>query len=122
MSSQALINGTVHKIGGEGGSSGGAATGSYTGNGSQTRTLTFDFVPAVIVIYGYPAGYLYPDTKVEMLDETGKIFGNNGSNLYIGGTCSWNGKSVTLTAGDASFIRNINASGAKYCYFALLKA
>ena len=67
MSSQALVNGTVHKIGGDGGSTGGAATGTYTGNGSQTRTFAFDFVPAVIVIYGYPAGYLYPDTYVEML-------------------------------------------------------
>lgn len=50
MSSQALVNGTVHKIGGDGGGTGGAVVGSYVGRGESSKTITFPFEPALVLI------------------------------------------------------------------------
>ena len=90
--------------------------GSYTGNGSKTRTLSFQFPPMLVVIT--------EDTTTGSLivlikDQT---TGAKANVSYTGADFSvaWTGNSVTLSAGTRSSEAAIsNYSGSSYHYLAI---
>lgn len=91
--------------------SSGAYVDKYTGNGSSSKTLTFDFEPAAIFIIGYK--------------NTNANFGVMGINNcpYLLGFSSgmaeiaWNGTSITIT----NMSDTLNDSGYVYYYLAIPK-
>lgn len=91
--------------------SSGAYVNKYTGNGSSSKTLTFDFEPAAIFIIGYK--------------NTNANFGVMGINNcpYLLGFSSgmaeiaWNGTSITIT----NMSDTLNDSGYVYYYLAIPK-
>ena len=103
--------------------SSGAYVGSYTGNGSTTtnlsKTLTFNFKPALIVIEVFDSS----NNTMQAMSQI--IYGSPGftnetttsANLY---TCSWSNNSITMTAfGNYDSIKYINYTGYTYYYIAI---
>lgn len=103
--------------------SSGAYVGSYTGNGSTTtnlsKTLTFNFKPALIVIEVFDSS----NNTMQAMSQI--IYGspgftnetNTSANLYI---CSWSNNSITMTAyGNYHSIKYINYTGYTYYYIAI---
>lgn len=103
--------------------SSGAYVGSYTGNGSTTtnlsKTLTFNFKPALIVIEAFDSS----NNTMQAMSQI--IYGSPGftnetsasANLYI---CSWSNNSITMTAyGNYASIKYINYTGYTYYYIAI---
>lgn len=103
--------------------SSGAYVGSYTGNGSTTtnlsKTLTFNFKPALIVIEVFDSS----NNTMQAMSQI--IYGSPGftnetstsTNLYI---CSWSNNSITMTAyGNYDSIKYINYTGYTYYYIAI---
>lgn len=103
--------------------SSGAYVGSYTGNGSITtnlsKTLTFNFKPALIVIEVFDSS----NNTMQAMSQI--IYGSPGftnetstsANLYI---CSWSNNSITMTAyGNYDSIKYINYTGYTYYYIAI---
>lgn len=103
--------------------SSGAYVGSYTGNGSTTtnlsKTLTFNFKPALIVIEVFDSS----NNTMQAMSQI--IYGSPGftnetstsANLYI---CSWSNNSITMTAyGNYDSIKYINYTGYTYYYIAI---
>lgn len=97
-------------------------TGSYTGTGSsgssQKNTLTFDFVPAVVIITEVSQSSFYPgNVLINGQTESNGI----GSIPSSGGNYSmavdWTDKKVSWYAGEAD--RQLNKSGVTYHYFAI---
>lgn len=103
--------------------SSGAYIGSYTGDGTTTtnlsKTLTFNFKPALIVIEAfYPSNNTMQAISQIIYGSPGFTNDTNASaNLYI---CSWSNNSITMTAyGNYDSIKYINYTGYTYYYIAI---
>lgn len=110
MSSQALINGTVHKIGGDGGSAAGAIVGSYVGKGESSKTITFPFEPAVVFFIRRPNA-----SKYIAINGCPTIVDYDATTAQV----TWGKNSMTVT-NSASV--SVTASGQTYHYCAIPKA
>lgn len=101
---------------------GGGVTGTYTGDGATTKTLTFDFEPALVIIhcYKYNAFYdttmIYGEPKVSVDKRTGETFEQYALNV------SWNGKTIVISASVSSYIIGFNSADTPYYYTAIPKA
>ena len=97
-------------------------TGRYVGTGtygqSNPNTLTFDFIPEVVIITRMSVFSYYPgNVLVNGQTYSGGIGSVNNSADAYGMTIDWTGKNVSWYAEDAS--KQLNNSGAGYCYFAI---
>lgn len=97
-------------------------TGSYTGTGSsgssQKNTLTFDFVPAVVIITEVSQISFYPgNVLVNGQTDSNGIGSITSSGGNYAMTVDWADKKVSWYAGEAD--RQLNKSGVTYYYFAI---
>lgn len=98
------------------------ATGSYTGTGSsgssQKNTLTFSFVPAVVIITEVSQSSFYPgNVLVNGQTDSNGIGSLTSSGGNYAMTVDWADKKVSWYAGEAD--RQLNKSGVTYRYFAI---
>ena len=91
--------------------SSGAYVGSYTGDGSLNKTLTFNFKPAVVMIAGAPDG---PSSAIGIYGFRYLMNDNNSS------TVSWTNNSLTITFNQYSSIA-YNSNNVTY-YYAVIPA
>lgn len=112
--------------------SSGAYVGSYTGTstgttpGDLSKTLTFNFKPALIIIQAFnPNSDEAISQAISQIVYGAPVFGDYevaSSTLYYADryTCSWSNNSITMTAyhGDGS-IKYINCKGYTYYYIAI---
>lgn len=89
--------------------SSGAYVGSYTGDGSLNRTLTFNFKPAVVMIAGAPDG---PSSAIGIYG-FGYLMNDRNSS-----TVSWTNNSFTITLNQYSMTA-YNANNVTYYYAAI---
>ena len=89
--------------------SSGAYIGSYTGDGSLNKTLTFNFKPAVVMIAGAPDG---PSSAIGIYGFRYLMNDNNSS------TVSWTNNSITITFNQYSSIA-YNSNNVTYYYIAI---
>ena len=89
--------------------SSGAYVGSYTGDGSSSKTLTFNFKPAVVMIAGAPDG---PSSAIGIYGFRYLMNDNNSS------TVSWTNNSITITFNQYSSIA-YNSNNVTYYYIAI---
>lgn len=89
--------------------SSGAYVGSYTGDGSSSKTLTFNFKPAVVMIAGAPDG---PSSAIGIYGFRYLMNDNNSS------TVSWTNNSFTITFNQYSSIA-YNSNNVTYYYIAI---
>lgn len=99
--------------------------GSYVGTGAagpdNKNSLTFSFVPYMVVIVRNSAGTFYPGTVLIKGQTLSDGIGNNEySNGAYALAVSWYGKSVSWYH-DSSAIRQLNAEGESFYYFAIGK-
>lgn len=90
--------------------SSGVQAGSYTGDGSSSKTLTFNFKPGMIIMLGTGSPrYIYIGIR-----GYNKTYGlqNNGSGVIKLGTITWNDTSIVLTNTDSC-----NFSINEYSYY-----
>lgn len=96
------------------GGGGGAVVGTYTGDGSATKTLTFDFEPAVV--------FLLKNGTVKnislLLNSASRAFILSSSNYFDGVTI--NGKTLKITA--SGYQGYFNEKNASFIYVAIPKA
>lgn len=97
-------------------------TGSYVGTGTygqaNPNTLTFDFVPALVVIVEVSVSSLYPGIVfVNGQTECSGIGSNSNYVDSYGITISWTGKTVSWYASKDG--TQLNKSGTLYRYFAI---
>lgn len=97
-------------------------TGSYTGAGSsgssQKNTLTFGFVPAVVIITEVSQSSFYPgNVLINGQTESNGIGSITSSGGNYAMTVDWTDKKVSWYAGEAD--RQLNKSGVTYYYFAI---
>lgn len=89
--------------------SSGAYVGSYTGDGSLSKTLTFNFKPAVVMIAGAPDG---PSSAIGIYGFRYLMNDRNSS------TVSWTNNSFTITLNQYSSIA-YNSNNVTYYYIAI---
>lgn len=112
--------------------SSGAYVGSYTGTSDGTtpdglsKTLTFNFKPALIIIQAFNSNPNEAKTQaISQIVYGAPAFGDHkvvSSTLYYADryTCSWSNNSITMTAyHDDGSIRYINYTGYTYYYIAI---
>ena len=87
----------------------GAYVGSYTGDGSLNKTLTFNFKPAVVMIAGDPDG---PSSAIGIYGFKYLMNDRNSS------TVSWTNNSFTITLNQYSMIA-YNSNNVTYYYIAI---
>lgn len=92
--------------------SSGAYVGSYTGDGSLSRTLTFNFKPAVVMIAGAPDG---PSFAIGIY---GFEYLMNDKNLLTV-SCSWTNNSFTITFINQGLRPDYNSNNVTYYYAAI---
>lgn len=92
------------------------ATGSYTGSGSSTKTLSFNGAPQLVVINGASSSS-YPRIWVLISPNTQTYTFAGSSNTWAQ-TVSWGSKNVKLSGPNAAI--SANEKGIKYNYAALL--
>lgn len=96
------------------GGGGGAVVGTYTGDGSATKTLTFDFEPAVV--------FLLKNGTVKnvslILNSASRVFILNSSSYFDGVTI--NGKTLKITA--SGYQGYFNEKNEPFIYVAIPKA
>lgn len=100
-------------------------SGSYVGTGvngpGNENSLTFSFVPYMVVIVRNSAGTFYPGTVFIKGQTLSDGIGNNeSSNGSYALSVSWYGKSVSWYH-TSSAIRQLNAEGESFYYFAIGK-
>lgn len=99
-------------------------TGSYTGNGNNSRTFTFDGKVAAIVIQRSGDNNIQYNVRLATrgMHRTAATH-HSSSGSYI--TLTWNEQSVTLTASEnsngVSTLPNFNNNGTTYTYMAILE-
>ena len=78
------------------------ATGTYTGNGTAPKTLTFPFPPKLLIVTRDASHY----TNQRIIALRGQSFAHNtdyqASNMGYATMLTWSGNSVTLTAASQS--------------------
>lgn len=96
------------------GGGGGAVVGTYTGDGSATKTLTFDFEPAVV--------FLLKNGTVKnvslILNSASRVFILNSSSYFDRVTI--NGKTLKITA--SGYQGYFNEKNEPFIYVAIPKA
>lgn len=88
-----------------------AVVGYYVGDGNLKRALSFDFDPAIVLIYG-------SDSEVVAVCPSSKAFSSKGA--YI--TVSWNSKSLNLSSTNASDSQAFNYKNNVFYWAAIPKA
>lgn len=94
-----------------GGGSGGAAVGYYVGDGNPKRILTFDFDPAIVLIYG--AG-----SEVVAVYPSSNAFSSKDAYINV----SWNSKSLILSSTSSSDAQAFNYKNNVFYWAAIPKA
>jgi hypothetical protein len=96
------------------GGGGGAVIGTYTGNGSATKQLTFDFEPAVVFLIRNGTQKFVS----LILNSVGRVFLVNSSSTFDGAAI--NGKVLTITA--SAYKGYFNEKNEPFVYIAIPKA
>lgn len=96
------------------------ASGSFNGNGSQTLTLTFPFVPKLVIIHisngnSYPGGVLIYSGGTSAMALASKSGSPTGTLWKV----TQSGKSVSFVTAIYTSALSINASGTLHCWVAL---
>lgn len=99
---------------------GGAVVGTYTGNGEESRTIEFDFEPALVIIM---QGSNYMTTIIN-LGTTGAAYSLNISKIAstLDITVTFSGKTMTFPTLSTAPKKAINSSGMPYSFVAIPKA
>lgn len=96
-------------------------TGSYTGTGSSgssgKNTLTFDFIPDVVIITTNTTSTFYPGVVFINGQTESDGIGSNDHGGNYGIAVEWTGKTVRWYAG--SELKQLNGSGNLYHYIAI---
>lgn len=101
---------------------GGAVTGTYTGDGATTKTLTFDFEPALVIIHCfkynifYETIMIYGETQVAVTKKAAGAFDQHQINV------SWNGKTIVISPTASRNLIGFNSADTPYYYTAIPKA
>jgi hypothetical protein len=101
------------------------ATGNYTGDGNESKTLTFDFTPFLVVVkadaYVNGVTNMLPNilmrSQSRSMETTLALNGNTFCPWPVDGFMSWGDNSVTCS--DYSNGASINENAVQYSYFAL---
>lgn len=96
--------------------SSGAYVGSYTGDGSSSKTLTFNFKPGMIIMLT-TGNNTYVYVSVRGCNKIDRII-NSGMNIINQGNITWNDTSIVLTNTDTC---TLSISGCTY-YYAVIPA
>ena len=102
------------------GGGGGAVVGTYTGNGEESRTIEFDFEPALVIIM---QGSNYMTTIIN-LGTTGAAYSIAISKLAstLDIPVTFSGKTMTFPTLSTAPKKAINSSGTPYSFVAIPKA
>lgn len=100
-------------------------TGTYDGTGtygtSNKNTLTFGFVPKIVIVSGLDYGSEGYGGLPWITGQTTVVsyWGANSSGMWMGtATCAWNGNTIQWYSG-VDAIRQLNKSGKTYYYVAI---
>ena len=93
------------------GGGGGAAVGHYVGDGNPKRILTFDFDPAIVLIYG-------PSSEVVAVYPSSNAFSSNDDQINV----SWNSKSLILSSTNSYSAQAFNYKNNVFYWAAIPKA
>ena len=94
------------------------ATGSYTGSGATSKSLTFDFVPKLVVVRVGTSGYNSSGVALVLVyqNSDASYWYGTGSSRKV--SVTWNGKTVTWSCSDGAHWA-FNDSSLSYKYVAI---
>ncbi len=94
-----------------------SASGTFIGDGGDSKTLTFPFQPKLVVVSGYAASNAMSAYVLTLVSGVTKAEVIIGSSHNYRGNVSWSGNSITWSKDYNNY--SFNASGASYVYAAL---